>query len=69
MFLMNILVAGYVAFPSLFAQDISKIIVWDNTSSPGAAMTMTGSHWLAITFLSVLGLFYNPLMFSVVFMH
>ena len=29
MFLLNILVAGYVAFPSLFAQEISNIIVWD----------------------------------------
>ena len=29
MFLLNILVAGYVAFPSLFAQEVSNIIVWD----------------------------------------
>ena len=29
MFLLNILVAGYVAFPSLFAQEISNMIVWD----------------------------------------
>ena len=69
MFLMNILVAGYVAFPSLFAQEISNKIVWADTSSPGSAMSMTGSHWFAITSLSVLGLFYNPLTFSVVFMH
>ena len=69
MFFMNILVAGYVAFPTLFAQEISKLIVWDNSASVGAAMSMTGSHWLAITLLSVLGLLYNPLTFSVVFMH
>ncbi len=69
MFFMNILVAGYVAFPTLFAQEISKLIVWDNTASVGAAMSMTGSHWLAITLLSVFGLLYNPLTFSVVFMH
>ncbi len=69
MFLMNVLVAGYVAFPTLFAQEISKLIVWDNSASVGAAMSMTGSHWLAITLLSVLGLLYNPLTFSVVFMH
>lgn len=69
MFFMNILVAGYVAFPSLFAQKISSLIVWDGTASVGVAMTMTGSHWLAITLLSVLGLLYNPLTFSVVFMH
>jgi hypothetical protein len=69
MFLMNILVAGYVAFPSLFAQKISQTIVWDEVDSVGVAMSMTGSHWLAITSLSVLGLLYNPLTFSVVFMH
>lgn len=69
MFFMNILVAGYVAFPTLFAQEISKLIVWDNSASVGAAMSMTGSHWFAITLLSVLGLLYNPLTFSVVFMH
>jgi hypothetical protein len=69
MFFMNILVAGYVAFPSLFAQKISYVIVWGEVDSIGVAMTMTGSHWLAITLLSVLGLLYNPLTFSVVFMH
>ncbi len=69
MFLMNVLVAGYVAFPTLFAQNISNMIVWDYSASIGAAMSMTGSHWLAITLLSILGLLYNPLTFCVVFMH
>ena len=69
MFFMNVLVAGYVAFPTLFAQNISNLIVWDNSATIGTAMSMTGSHWLAITLLSVLGLLYNPITFSVVFMH
>ena len=69
MFLMNILVAGYVALPSLFAQKIANIIVWSYAGSVGTTMEMVGSHWLAITILSVFGLLFNPLTFSVVFMH
>ena len=69
MLLLNILVAGYVALPSLFAQEISNTIVWSMSGSEGTTMYMAGSHWLAITVLSVLGLFFNPLTFSVVFMH
>ena len=69
MFLLNILVAGYVAIPSLFAQEISNKIVWDMSGSVGTTMHMVGSHWLAITILSAFGLFFNPLTFSVVFMH
>jgi hypothetical protein len=45
------------------------MIVWDFTTSIGTAMTMTGSHWLAITLLSCLGFFYNPITLCVVFMH
>ena len=66
---LNILVAGYVAFPSLFAQETSNIIVWDMSGAVGTTMHMAGSHWLAITILSAFGLFFNPLTFSVVFMH
>ena len=69
MLLLNILVAGYVAFPSLFAQETSNLIVWDMSGSVGTTMYMAGSHWLAITTLSAFGLFFNPLTFSVVFMH
>ena len=62
-------VAGAIAVMGLFYQEGANFFPFDGTSKPGEPLYITGSHWLAITILSLFGLFYSRVYFSVVFIH
>ena len=61
--------AGAIAHTSLFDYDLANIFPWDGTADRGEPILMTGCHWFAIAVISVFGLLYSKINFSVVFVH
>ncbi|CDW90998.1 UNKNOWN [Stylonychia lemnae] len=68
-YLANVAVAGYICVLSLFAQELSQKYVFDNAGQPGETMYITGCHWTAITIISIFGLVFSRVNFSIVFLH
>jgi len=56
-YLGNIVVAGTIAFTSLYSPRLAATTVFGNAYAPTEVMRLVGCLWLAIAVLSLLGLF------------
>jgi hypothetical protein len=62
-YIANIIVAGWISITSLFFPKLSATTVFSNAYQPTEVIRLVGCLWLAITILSILGL-WRPLTFS-----
>lgn len=63
----NVIVAGGISLTSLFYHE--GVDSFPGLTQYGEPLYLTGSHWLAISFLSILGLLFSKVKFSIVFIH
>ena len=61
----NVVVAGFVGYVSLFKPALAPVVVFQGMANSDAALAVTGSFWLAIAILSVVGIFF-PIQMSAV---
>ena len=59
----NIIVAGWISITSIVSPKHSAVTVFQNTYQPTEVIRLVGCLWLAITILSILGL-WRPISFS-----
>ena len=62
-YIANIIVAGWISTTSLYSPKHSAITVFQNAYQPTEVIRLVGCLWLAITVLSILGL-WRPISFS-----
>lgn len=62
-YILNIIVAGPIAFSALFYPKNAATTVFGSAYGPNEVMRLVGCFWLAITVLSVLGL-WKPIAFA-----
>ena len=62
-YIANIIVAGWISISSIFYPKIAATTVFQNAYQPTVVIRLVGCLWLAITILSILGL-YRPISFS-----
>ena len=62
-YIANIIVAGWISISSIFYPKIAATTVFQNAYQPTEVIRLVGCLWLAITILSILGL-YRPISFS-----
>jgi hypothetical protein len=62
-YIANIIVAGYIGITSLFFPNTSAVTIFQNSYQTTDIIRLVGSLWIAIAFLSVLGL-WQPITFS-----
>jgi hypothetical protein len=62
-YIANIIVAGWISITSLFFPKLSATTVFSKAYQPTELIRLVGCLWLAITILSILGL-WRPLTFS-----
>lgn len=59
----NIIVAGWISITSLFYPKTAAATIFSNAYQPTEVIRLVGCLWLAITILSILGL-WRPITFS-----
>ena len=59
----NIIVAGWISITSIVSPKHSAVTVFQNAYQPTEVIRLVGCLWLAITILSILGL-WRPISFS-----
>lgn len=62
-YLANMIVAGCISFTSIFFPKTSATTIFSNAYQPTEVIRLVGCFWLAITTLSIFGL-WRPLTFS-----
>ena len=62
-YIANIIVAGWISTTSLISPQKSALTVFQNAYQPTEVIRLVGCLWLAITVLSILGL-WRPISFS-----
>jgi len=66
-YLVNIFVAGFIGFMSVFNAELASIVIYQKTFEPSQVMQLIGSFWIAIAAISFIGLIhplkYSPILF------
>ena len=62
-YLVNIFVAGFIGFMSIFNAELASIVIYQRTFEPNQVMQLIGSFWIAIAAISFIGLIY-PIKYS-----
>ncbi len=62
-YLINIFVAGFLGFISIFNAELASIVAYQKVFPPSPVMQLIGSSWIAIATTSFIGTVY-PLKFS-----
>jgi hypothetical protein len=58
MYILNILVAGWISITSLFFPKIALSTVFENSIQYSESIRLVGALWFAIFIISIIGLFY-----------
>ena len=62
-YIANIIVAGWISVTSIFSPSIAAATIFSNAYQVTELIRLVGCLWLAITVLSILGL-WKPMLFS-----